>query len=168
MSSLGRTDEILFVNDGGRDGSGERLNAFQKEDPQVRVIHLRDNFGKSVALSVGFEHSLGQIIFTMDADLQDDPKEIPRFLEKIEEGYDLVSGWKFKRQDPVGKTFPSRIFNRVVAFMTGIKLHDFNCGFKCYRQEVVRNVRLYGELHRFVPVLARWKGFRIAEFQVEH
>ncbi|NOY52332.1 MAG: glycosyltransferase family 2 protein [Deltaproteobacteria bacterium] len=160
--------EVIFVNDGSRDGSTARLAALHKDDPTVKVVELRDNFGKSVALSVGFEHANGEIIFTMDADLQDDPKEIPRFLEKIEEGYDLVSGWKFKRHDPVGKTFPSKIFNRVVSMMTGIKLHDFNCGFKCYRRVVVQNVRIYGELHRFVPVLARWKGFRVAEIKVDH
>jgi len=168
LTPLGETYEILFVDDGSRDGSIERIDKLHQTDSRVKGIQLRDNFGKSVALSVGFEHARGDIVFTLDADLQDDPKEIPRFLEKVKEGYDLVSGWKFKRMDPIGKTVPSRIFNRVVSLLTGIQLHDFNCGFKCYRREVVRNIRLYGELHRFVPVLARWKGFRVTEIKVEH
>lgn len=160
--------EMIFVDDGSRDGSTEILEKLHDEDSRVKMVQLRDNFGKAVALSVGFEHAGGDIIFTMDADLQDDPKEIPRFIEKIKEGFDLVSGWKYKRLDPIGKTLPSRVFNRVVAFLTGIRLHDFNCGFKCYRKEVVRNIRIYGELHRFIPVLAKWKGYRVAEIKVEH
>ncbi len=168
LDSLQNNYELIFVDDGSRDGSMGKLEALHEKDGRIKVIQLRDNFGKSVALSVGFEHAQGEIIFTMDADLQDDPKEIPRFLEKLEAGYDLVSGWKFKRHDPIGKTLPSRIFNRAVSLMTGIKLHDFNCGFKCYRREVVENILLYGELHRFVPVLARWKGFRVTEIKVDH
>jgi len=168
LDSLQNNYELIFVDDGSRDGSMGKLEALHEKDGRIKVIQLRDNFGKSVALSVGFEHAQGEIIFTMDADLQDDPKEIPRFLKKLEKGYDLISGWKFKRMDPFGKTFPSRIFNRVVSLMTGIKLHDFNCGFKCYRREVVKNIRIYGELHRFVPVLARWKGFRVTEIKVDH
>jgi glycosyltransferase involved in cell wall biosynthesis len=168
LESLDISYEVLFINDGSRDGSEQVLDLLHDREERVKVIHLRANFGKSVALSVGFEHAEGEMIFTLDADLQDDPKEIPRFLQKMEEGYDLVSGWKFKRMDPIGKTLPSRIFNQVVAWMTGIKLHDFNCGFKCYRRDVVRNIRLYGELHRFVPVLAKWKGFRVSEIKVEH
>jgi len=168
LDSLQNDYEVIFVNDGSKDGTMGKLETLHEMEARVKVIQLRDNFGKSVALSVGFENAQGDMIFTLDADLQDDPKEIPQFLQKLEEGYDLVSGWKFKRQDPVGKTLPSRIFNRVVSLMTGIKLHDFNCGFKCYRNEVVKNIRLYGELHRFVPVLARWKGFRVTEIKVNH
>jgi len=168
LAPLARPYEIIFVDDGSRDGTSEKLEALHAKDPMAKVIQLRDNFGKAVALSVGFEHASGDIIFTMDGGLQDDPQEIPHFLEKLDEGFDLVSGWKFKRMDPVGKTLPSRIFNRAVSLMTGIKLHDFNCGFKCCRKDVIRNIRIYGELHRFIPVLARWKGFRVAEIKVEH
>lgn len=168
MEPLSRPYEVIFVDDGSRDGSMEKLADLHDQDTRCKAVQLRDNFGKSVALSVGFEHATGDIVFTMDADLQDDPKEIPFFLDKLEEGFDLVSGWKHKRMDPFGKTFPSRVFNRVVSFLTGIRLHDFNCGFKCYRKEVIRNVRIYGELHRFIPVLAKWKGFRVAEIKVDH
>ncbi len=168
LTSLNRPYEIIFVDDGSRDGTSEKLEALHAKDPMAKVIQLRDNFGKAVALSVGFEHAAGDIIFTMDGDLQDDPREIPRFLEMLDQGFDLVSGWKHERKDPVGKTLPSRIFNRTVSWMTGIKLHDFNCGFKCYRRDVIQNVRIYGELHRFIPVLARWKGFKVAEIKVEH
>jgi len=160
--------EIIFVDDGSEDTSMVELERLRNADPRVKIVQLRDNFGKAVALSVGFENASGEIVFTMDGDLQDDPSEIPRFLEKLEEGYDLVSGWKFVRRDPIGKTLPSRLFNRVVSLLTGIKLHDFNCGFKCYRREVIKNIRIYGELHRFIPVLARWKGFRVAEIKVAH
>lgn len=168
LTSLDRPYEIIFVDDGSRDGTIEKLEILHAKDTMAKVVQLRDNFGKAVALSVGFEHAAGDIIFTMDGDLQDDPREIPRFLEMLDQGFDLVSGWKQERKDPVGKTLPSRIFNRVVSLMTGIQLHDFNCGFKCYRREVIQNVRIYGELHRFIPVLARWKGFRVAEIKVEH
>ena len=160
--------EILFVDDGSTDGSYQVLAELHALDPQVKVVRLRTNFGKAVALSVGFEHARGDRVVTLDGDLQDDPKEIPRFLEKLEEGYDLVSGWKFERHDPPNKTIPSRIFNRAVALLTGLPLHDVNCGFKAYRREVVESIRIYGELHRFIPVLARWKGFRVAEIKVEH
>jgi len=168
LRPLESDSEIVFVDDGSTDGSYEVLARLHQGDSRVKVIRLRTNFGKSVALSVGFEHALGDRIVTLDGDLQDDPKEIPRFLEKLEEGYDLVSGWKFERHDPLSKTVPSRIFNKVVSVLTGVALHDMNCGFKAYRREVVENIRIYGELHRFIPVLARWKGFRMAEIQVEH
>ncbi len=168
LQAEGLSHEIVFVDDGSRDDSAAKLSALREKDSAVKIIQLRDNFGKSVALSVGFENAQGDIIFTIDADLQDDPNEIPRFLQKLEEGYDLVSGWKYKRMDPLGKTVPSKAFNRAVSFFTGIQLHDFNCGFKCYRKEVIRSIRIYGELHRFIPVLAKWKGFRVAEIKVEH
>lgn len=168
LEPLSNTYEIIFVDDGSKDGSLDKLEALHKKSPSIKVIQLRENFGKSVALSVGFQHAKGDIVFSMDADLQDDPKEIPRFLETCEQGFDLVSGWKHTRMDPMGKTFPSRIFNCVVSFLTGMKLHDFNCGFKCYRKEVVSSIRIYGELHRFIPVLAKWKGFRVTEIKVEH
>lgn len=163
------THEIILVDDGSVDGTWsviQRLSAQSESD--VKGIRLRRNFGKATALSAGFKECAGDLIITMDADLQDDPKEIPRFIEKIEEGYDLVSGWKKVRNDPFSKTAPSRLFNRVTARLTGIDLHDFNCGFKCYRREVIDNIVLYGELHRYIPVLAHDLGFRIGELPVEH
>ncbi len=168
LEKIPHSSEIIFVDDGSDDDSMVRLERLRSGDPRVKIVQLRDNFGKAVALSVGFENASGQIVFTMDGDMQDDPSEIPRFLAKLEEGYDLVSGWKFIRRDPIGKTVPSRVFNRVVSLLTGIELHDFNCGFKCYRREVIESIRIYGELHRFIPVLARWKGFRVAEIKVAH
>ena len=134
----------------------------------VHLIAFRKNFGKAAALQAGFRNSKGDIVITMDADLQDDPKEIPRFIEKLEEGYDLVSGWKKERHDPLEKRLPSKLFNRVTAHLSGVHLHDFNCGFKAYRREVVDSIDVYGELHRYIPVLAYRKGFRITEITVEH
>lgn len=160
--------EVIFVDDGSTDGSAARVEELARTHSEVRLIQLRGNFGKSAALAAGFAHARGEIVFTMDADLQDDPKEIPRFLAKLEEGYDVVSGYKKKRRDPWHKVIPSRIFNGMVRRLTGVPLRDVNCGFKAYRAEVVRSVRLYGEMHRFVPVLAHWRRFRIAELVVEH
>ena len=140
-----------------------------RDDPEhVRVVHFRRNFGKTAALNAGFTHARGQIIITMDADLQDDPAEIPAMLAKLDEGYDLVAAWRADRQDPLGKTLPSRFFNFVVSRFTGVGLHDFNCGFKVYRRAVTDTVRLYGEFHRFIPVLAHQQGFRITEVPVRH
>lgn len=161
--------EIILVDDGSVDGTWsviQRLSAQPERD--VKGIRLRRNFGKATALSAGFKECSGELIVTMDADLQDDPKEIPRFIEKIDEGYDLVSGWKKIRNDPLSKTAPSRLFNGVTARLTGIDLHDFNCGFKCYRREVIDSIVLYGELHRYIPVLAHDLGFKIGELPVEH
>lgn len=161
--------EIVFVDDGSQDGSWAAMQALVELYPeQVRALKLRRNFGKSVALEAGFQVAAGQVIFTMDADLQDDPREIPQFLKMMEEGLDLVSGWKRKRNDPLSKTLPSRLFNRTTAWMTGVPLHDFNCGFKAYRREVIEHLRLYGELHRYIPVFANDAGFRIGEIEVEH
>jgi glycosyltransferase involved in cell wall biosynthesis len=160
--------EMIFVDDGSTDGSFFRLQQLRTKDERVRVIQFRRNFGKTAALIAGFEATRGAVVITMDADLQDEPSEIPRLLQKLDEGYDLVSGWKKVRHDPLSKTLPSRLFNRVVGLGTGIKLHDFNCGFKAYRREVVETVRLYGELHRFIPALAYWKGFGVTEIPVEH
>ena len=134
----------------------------------MKAIRFRRNFGKSAALSVGFAHAGGAIVITMDADLQDDPQEIPNLVRKIREGYDLVSGWKKKRYDPITKTVPSRFFNFVTSMMTGIKLHDFNCGLKAYRSEVLKEIDIYGEQHRFIPALVHWRGFRIGEIPVQH
>ncbi|OAN54990.1 glycosyltransferase family 2 protein [Magnetospirillum moscoviense] len=164
----GRTWEILFIDDGSQDGSWDEMTRLAAEDGSVHAIRMRRNFGKAMALSVGFRAARGRTIVTMDADLQDDPQEIPRFLDKLEEGYDLVSGWKERRQDPLDKTLPSRLFNAVTSKVSGVKLRDFNCGFKAYRAGVVRNIRLYGELHRYIPVLAHAQGFRIGEIPVQH
>lgn len=160
--------EMLFIDDGSRDGSLEVLHLLEQQDPRVRVIAFRRNFGKAAALDCGFKEARGKVIITMDADLQDAPEEIPNFLSKLKEGYDLVSGWKYHRYDPLSKTLPSRLFNRVTAAFSGIDLHDFNCGFKAYRREVVRELDLYGELHRYIPVLAHWRGFKVAEIKVKH
>jgi glycosyltransferase involved in cell wall biosynthesis len=172
LSSLDQVDgsyELLFVDDGSRDGSAAILEELFDRDPlRVRVIQFRRNFGKTAALNAGFAHARGQIIITMDADLQDDPAEIPAMLSKLHEGYDLVAAWRVERQDPLDKTLPSRLFNLVVSSFTGVPLHDFNCGFKAYRRAVTDSVRLYGELHRFIPVLAHQQGFRVAEVAVQH
>lgn len=160
--------EMIFVDDGSTDGSFEVLKAIRQGDKRVKVLRLRSNQGKAAALAAGFREARGGVIITLDADLQDDPKEIPRFLQKLEEGYDLVSGWKTTRHDPWPRRFLSAFFNRVTSRLTGVDLHDLNCGFKAYRSAVIRELRLYGELHRFIPVLASWRGFRIGEIEVEH
>jgi glycosyltransferase involved in cell wall biosynthesis len=160
--------EVVFVDDGSRDGSPDVLDALADSDPHVVVIHLRRNFGKSPALAAGFEYVRGSIVITMDADLQDDPAMIPEFVERIRGGADLVSGWKQRRHDPVDKTLPSRVFNAVVSRLSGVKLRDFNCGFKAYRAECVRELRVYGGFHRFLPVFANDRGFRVEELVVRH
>ncbi|PIE35190.1 glycosyltransferase [candidate division KSB3 bacterium] len=141
---------------------------YAQNPSHITAIRLRKNFGKSAALRVGFQQAAGEIVFTLDADLQDDPEEIPNFLEKLAEGVDLVSGWKLERQDPLSKTLPSRLFNAITSRITGIRLHDFNCGFKAYRREVLECIDLYGELHRYIPVLADEFGFKIGEIPVRH
>lgn len=168
LESHSLTSEIIFIDDGSDDNSYNILKELHENDSRIKVIQFRKNFGKAAAISAGFERARGEVIITMDADLQDNPKEIPRFLEKIAEGYDLVSGWKKKRFDPLSKTLPSKLFNRVVSFVTRVNLHDMNCGFKAYRAEVVKDISLYGELHRFIPVLVAWQGFKIGEIEVEH
>ncbi|MBI4278969.1 MAG: glycosyltransferase family 2 protein [Armatimonadetes bacterium] len=168
LRGLDVTYEILFVNDGSTDGSGEVLASLCPNDPKTRVIELRKNFGKATALSSGFWHARGQAIVTMDADLQEDPEEIPRFLERLRQGYDLVVGWRFPRQDTFSKRVQSWIYNRLASLVSGTSLHDMNCGFKAYRREVVQTVRLYGELHRYIPILAQQYGFRIDELTIRH
>ncbi len=162
--------EFVFVDDGSRDGSWAAIRELSAADPRVRGIRFRRNFGKAAALTAGFRAASGAIVFTLDGDLQDDPAEIPKFLARLDqgEGSDVVSGWKRTRHDPWHKVGPSRVFNRMVSALTGCQLHDHNCGFKCYRREVLREVTLYGELHRFVPVLAHARGFRVAEIEVNH
>jgi len=169
LSSLGKRYEIIFVDDGSTDGTFAVLSQAAEAVPAVRVVQFRRNFGKAAALTAGFREAQGEIVLTMDADMQDDPQEIPRFLEMLENGpYDLVSGWKFPRRDPWTKTLPSRLFNSVTALLGGLRLHDFNCGFKAYRSQVVREVSIYGELYRYIPILAYWRGFRVGEIKVRH
>jgi glycosyltransferase involved in cell wall biosynthesis len=168
LEGLQRAYEIVFVDDGSRDGSFEVLEKLHRQDDRVRVLSLRRNFGKAAALSVGFAHCRGRTIVTLDGDLQDDPAEIPRLLAALDEGLDLVSGWKVHRQDRASKTVPSRLFNATTARLTGLRLRDFNSGFKAYRRAVVEEIRLYGELHRFIPVLAARRGFLVGEVAVNH
>ena len=160
--------EIIVVNDGSTDNTVEVMRGIAAEDPDVHCISFRKNCGKAAALEAGFHNSTGEIVITMDGDLQDDPTEIPNFIKKLDEGYDLVSGWKKDRKDPLEKRLPSKVFNGVVSRMSGVRLHDFNCGFKAYRRPVVDAIDLYGELHRYIPCLAARKGFRITEIPVHH
>ena len=164
---LGRY-EIIFVDDGSTDGSARVMHDLRNRDRRVKIIRFRRNYGKSAALSVGFAHSEGSIIITMDADLQDDPMEVPNLVSEIKKGLDLVCGWKKKRYDPIGKKMASRFFNFVTSVVTGIRIHDFNCGLKAYRKEVAKEVKVYGELHRYIPVLAHWLGYKIGEVPVQH
>lgn len=168
LKEIGNNYEIIFINDGSTDGSAEVLTRLCDADPLVTAIHLRRNFGKAAALAEGFKAVNGDIVFTLDADLQDDPREIPNFLAKLSEGFDMVSGWKFRRLDPISKTLPSKLFNKVASMTTGVQLHDFNCGFKAYRREVIEHVSIYGELHRYIPALAFGNGFSVAEIKVNH
>jgi glycosyltransferase involved in cell wall biosynthesis len=169
LEEIGKPYEIIFVDDGSTDTSPVILeNLFHSNPEHVRVVQFRRNFGKTAALNAGFANARGEVIITIDADLQDDPAEIPAMLAKLDEGYDLVAAWRVDRQDPLEKTLPSRSFNLVVSRFTGVGLHDFNCGFKVYRRAVTDSVRLYGELHRFIPVLAFQQGFRITEMPVQH
>ena len=160
--------EIIFIDDGSTDGSMAVLEELHAAHAEIQVIQFRRNFGKAAAYTAGFQRAKGRFVVTMDADLQDDPAEIPGLLAKLDEGYDLVSGWKKKRFDPLGKTLPSKFFNWVTGCVSGIKIHDFNCGLKAYRNEVVKDVRVFGELHRYIPVLADLEGYRVAEIPVQH
>jgi glycosyltransferase involved in cell wall biosynthesis len=160
--------EAIFVDDGSTDGSFAALTRLHNGTDNVRVVRLRRNFGKAAALRAGFDQAQGETVVTIDGDLQDDPAEIPRLLAKLDEGFDLVSGWKTRRRDPLSRRVLSRVFNRVTGWFSGVHLHDMNCGLKAYRAEVVHGLRLYGELHRFFPVLAHYRGFRIAELPVNH
>jgi glycosyltransferase involved in cell wall biosynthesis len=164
-----REYELIFVNDGSNDGSDRVLQDLFERDPHVKVIHFRRNFGKSAGLAAGFRMASGDHVVTMDADLQDVPSEMPKLLAPLlNDEADLVSGWKTPRLDPLSKTLPSAIFNRVVRFASGVNLHDFNCGYKAYSAEVPPEINLYGEMHRYIPVLAHFRGFRVAEVAITH
>lgn len=168
LKPLGKSYEILVIDDGSTDGTFDQVRALTPSVPSLRGVRFRRNFGKSAALSVGFREARGRVVVTMDGDLQDDSAEIARLLAKIDEGFDLVSGWKQNRQDSITKTVPSKLFNAVTSAVSGVPLHDMNCGLKAYRSEVTRTVQLRGELHRFIPVLAHWSGFRVGEIRTVH
>jgi glycosyltransferase involved in cell wall biosynthesis len=168
LDPLDRPWEVLFVDDGSTDGTFGALTRLHAQHDEVSVVRLRRNFGKAAALQAGFIQARGEVVVTIDGDLQDDPAELPRLLAKLEEGFDLVSGWKAKRQDPWHRRFLSKVFNFTAGRVSGLHLHDMNCGFKAYRAEVVKGLRLYGELHRFIPVLAHYRGYRIGELPVNH
>lgn len=168
VKPLRQDHEIIFVDDGSTDKSLETIRQLAASDNKIKYISFRKNYGKSAALHVGFEEVTGDVTVTMDADLQDDPAEIPNLIKKLEEGYDLVSGWKKKRYDPFIKRTTSKFFNYVTKVSSSIDIHDFNCGLKAYRSEVVKSINVYGELHRYIPVLAAWEGFKISEIPVQH
>ena len=168
LEPVGQPWEAVFVDDGSTDGSFSALTRLHNAHGNVRVVRFRRNFGKAAALAAGFANAQGDVVVTIDADLQDDPAEIPRLLAKLDEGFDLVSGWKTHRRDPITRRALSKIFNWVTGRVSGLRLHDLNCGLKAYRAEVVQGLRLYGELHRFIPVLAHYRGYRVAEIPVNH
>lgn len=168
LIKLGVSWEAIFVDDGSTDGSFEVLRELRTSEPRVRVFRLRRNFGKSAALDTGFKAVRGRRVIIMDADLQDDPAEIPALLKKIDEGYDLVTGWRADRHDRLIKKSTSRLYNLVTSTLSGIRLHDFNCGLKAFRRDVIEDISLYGELHRYIPPLAHWKGYRVTELRVRH
>jgi len=162
--------EILFIDDGSTDNSWNTIIDLQKKNDNIKGIKFRRNYGKSAALNVGFEATKGDVVITMDADLQDSPDEIPELFKMIKEGgYDIVSGWKKKRYDPISKTIPTKLYNGVTRWMSGVKLHDMNCGLKSYKSDVVKNIEVYGEMHRYIPVIAKWAGFnKVGEKVVQH
>jgi len=164
----GKKFEVVFIDDGSTDNSFDVLTQLKAAYPEIHIIQFKRNFGKSASLSEGFKTAKGDIVITMDADLQDDPEEIPRLVKEVESGFDLVSGWKKKRNDPISKTIPSKFFNIATRHLTGIKIHDFNCGLKAYRRDVIKAIPVYGELHRYLPVLAHWLGFKVGELVVKH
>ncbi len=168
LDGTGQVWEAVFIDDGSTDGTFAALTRLHAAHGNVRVVRLRRNFGKAAALAAGFAEASGELIVTIDGDLQDDPAEIPRLLARLDEGFDLVSGWKTNRQDPWSRRFPSKVFNRVAGLVSGIRLHDMNCGLKAYRRDVVLGLRLYGELHRYIPVIAHYRGFRVTELPVNH
>lgn len=168
LSKMGVRYEIIFADDGSTDRTFDEVSAIRKRNRKVKLIGFQRNYGKSAALTKLFQYASGDIVITMDGDLQDDPREIPRFVSKVNDGYDLVVGWKYVRHDPFLKRFPSKIFNYLTRVFTGVSVHDSNCGFKAYRKSVVKNIRIYGELHRYIPSLVKRMGFSVAEIKVNH
>jgi len=168
LNGYDKSYEIIFIDDGSTDHSFEVLEKLYHKDRHLKVYQFRKNYGKSAALACGFQMAKGEYVITMDADLQDDPEEIPNLIAKLEQGYDLISGWKKKRYDPFFKRATSRLFNRVTGLISGLKIHDFNCGLKAYRKEVIKIIQIYGQLHRFIPALAYWEGFRVGELVIKH
>ncbi len=168
LTNLNLSFEVIFVDDGSTDGSFEILKQLHTQNRTTKVYQFRKNYGKSAALAYGFTKASGEIAITLDADLQDDPTEIPALINKLQEGYDLVSGWKKKRYDPFVKKYTSWIFNRSTSIISGLKIHDMNCGLKAYRRSVFENVHIYGQLHRFIPILAHWRGFKVGEMIIHH
>ena len=169
LSGFSKSYEIIFIDDGSRDRTPDCLQAIQKKDPHVVVIFLSNNFGQTAAMSAGFDHSSGDIIITMDGDLQNNPQDIPKMLTLMDEGFDVVSGWRRKRKDPLlNRRFPSWVANRLISWVTGVHLHDYGCTLKAYRKRFIKNIRLYGEMHRFIPAYAGWLGAKITEIEVNH
>ncbi len=168
LEATGHPYEIIVVDDGSSDSSFDHLQRLHELDPRLKVIRFRRNFGQTAAFAAGFDAARGDVIVTLDADLQNDPADIPRLLTKANEGYDVVSGWRVKRRDPFHRRLPSQVANWLISRVTGVRLHDYGCSLKVYRREVVKNIRLYGELHRFIPAIASWMGVSIAEIPVNH
>jgi glycosyltransferase involved in cell wall biosynthesis len=164
----GRAYEIVFVDDGSTDGTAERVAAVAQEDPRVRLVRLRRNFGQTAAFSAGFDAARGDIVVTMDGDRQNDPADVPQLVARLEAGYDMVCGWRKDRKDPISKRVPSYVANRLISWATGVKLHDYGCSLKAIRCDVVKEIRLYGEMHRFIPAVASWMGVRLVEQPVNH
>ena len=169
LNKLGREWELILVNDGSSDGSAPVLDQLAELDPNVKVVHLRRNFGQTAAMMAGIDYARGDIIIPMDGDLQNDPSDIPRLLDKLEEGYDVVSGWRKGRKDAkLSRNFPSWLANRMISLISGVHLHDYGCSLKAYRKSVIKDVKLYGEMHRFIPIYASWQGARVTEMPVKH
>lgn len=168
LELVGRPYEVILVDDGSTDATLERLLAVEGRDPRVRVLRLRRNFGQTAAFSAGFDHARGDVVVTSDGDLQNDPKDIPRLIARLDDGYDMACGWRRKRQDPLSKRVPSWFANRIISWATGVQLHDYGCSLKAMRSEVAKGLRLYGEMHRFIPAVASWMGVTVAEVPVNH
>jgi glycosyltransferase involved in cell wall biosynthesis len=169
LEALGREYEIIFVDDGSTDSSNEVLQRLAKNNKEIKIIQFRKNFGQTAAIAAGAEHSQGEVIVTMDGDGQNDPRDIPQLLERLDEGYDVASGWRKSRKDPlIKKRFPSALANKLISWLTGVKLHDYGCTLKAYRRDILKDIRLYGEMHRFIPAYASWVGARITELEVAH
>ena len=169
LDKIGDSSEIIYINDGSTDGSREIIDSIAQNDPRVKIVHFRRNFGQTAAMMAGFDYAAGNIIIPLDADLQNDPEDIPRLIAKLEEGYDVVSGWRKNRKDhALKRNFVSMIANRMISIISGVHLHDYGCSLKAYRKDVIKGVKLYGEMHRFIPIYASWFGARIAEIPVSH